>query len=221
MIGFAYLEEGWGEDERGLSSSHSWWVLFLPLSLQMQEVMAQQCVWARKTRKCPSKCMTDFSILQAVSVYECTCVCTYTCGAGGLSIWGLSICKASSRGVCFFLNLPSGLLNKIPTVSTPDVTVLQDFPMANAVFCIMCYIVCKYSNFTVSICCWFCVGMGLEGSQCCVCACESSPLARWQHLWWWRWGVVPFDDDFENNTNQENYADYTVWNILLCFKYKY
>lgn len=41
----------------------------------------------------------------------CKCVCVCTCGAGGLSICGLRICKASSRGVCFFLNFPSGLLN--------------------------------------------------------------------------------------------------------------
>lgn len=46
-------------------------------------------------------------------VIVCTaCVSASTCGVGGLSIWGLRICKASSRGVVFFLNFPSGLLNK-------------------------------------------------------------------------------------------------------------
>lgn len=47
--------------------------------------------------------------LNALRVCVRLCVCT--CGAGGLSICGLRICKASSRGVCFFLNFPSGLLN--------------------------------------------------------------------------------------------------------------
>ena len=47
-------------------------------------------------------------------VCVCVLVCVCTCGAGGLSIWGLRICKASSRGVCFFLNFPSGLLNTSP-----------------------------------------------------------------------------------------------------------
>lgn len=41
----------------------------------------------------------------------CVCEGTCTCGAGGLSIWGLRMSRASSRGVCVFLNFPSNLLN--------------------------------------------------------------------------------------------------------------
>lgn len=47
----------------------------------------------------------------AACINVCVCVCVFTCGAGGFSICGLRICKASSRGVCAFLNFPSGLLS--------------------------------------------------------------------------------------------------------------
>lgn len=34
-----------------------------------------------------------------------------------------------------------------------------------------------------------------------VCVCETSPLAGWQHIRWWRRRVVPFDDFFKNIIN--------------------
>lgn len=64
---------------------------------------------ARNIEKSVKKSVFSISIYCIHSIF--CCVCAPTCGAGGLSIWGLRICKASSRGFCFFLNFPSGLLN--------------------------------------------------------------------------------------------------------------
>lgn len=63
------------------------------------------CDWSNRHSTVNFKtCMPNVHVFQAH-------VCVCTCGAGGLSIWGFRICKASSRAVCFFLNFPSGLLN--------------------------------------------------------------------------------------------------------------
>lgn len=54
--------------------------------------------------------MSGFKLYMLLAL-TCERVCVFTCGAGGFSICGLRICKASSRGVCVFLNFPSGLLS--------------------------------------------------------------------------------------------------------------
>lgn len=110
-----YLEEVWAEDEEALLS---WWpdlvwqVWLRPLLLQVSKWRGWQCVWAVwiQNSKLPEWSLHYKSVAQVVCVYGYTC----TCGAGGFSIWGLRICNASSWGLCFFLNFPSGLLKTHP-----------------------------------------------------------------------------------------------------------
>ena len=85
------------------------------------------------------------NVLNMADFYS-ACVClswlymkVCTCAAGGLSIWGLRICKASSRGVCFLLNLPSGLLNA--STRHQQQTLVWRFFSAD-----LLYITCKYNH---------------------------------------------------------------------------
>lgn len=112
VSGGEYLGEVWAEDDKALLFLRSS-VWSLHPSQQRQTGMGRWDVsaesktvfgrhWSLRTH---SHCWES-----GIHYFRRLSFQMFTCETGGLSIWGLRICKASSRGVCFFLNFPSGLL---------------------------------------------------------------------------------------------------------------